>query len=147
MTRIKINRSFVIGILAGCLMTILALILWLMPAVSFKNGELIFTRLPKGIYTVSFKNDLVDISVADLPFARDVPFEINWIAHCKDHKYGSMVGYPYDGIFYFEYTNASMDIHNSPPINDVDRSHPRSKMKNAQQDATSNPYQPPSFDD
>ncbi len=117
-------------------MTTLALILWFMPALSFKkHGELIFTDLPKGINTVTFKNDLVDISVTDLPFDRDVPFEINLIAQCKDHKYGSMWGYPHNGIFYFEYKNTTKDIYNSPPINDIDSSHPRTKIKMAQQDA------------
>ncbi len=134
MTRINTKTSFVLGIAAGCLITILAMILWLMPSVSYeKHGELIFRDYPKGINTVSFRNDLVVVAVTDLAFDRDVPFEINFIAECQDSKFGSIWGNPHRGQFFFEYKNRIQGIYDSPPINDVNGSHPSTLIKKAQQ--------------
>ena len=143
MRRIKTKWSFVIGMLVGCLTTILAMFLWLWPAVSFKKpGEVVFTDYPKGINTVTFENDLVRIWVTDLSYRRDVPFELNFVATCKDEKYGQMWGMPYKDKFFFEYKNVSEDLFSAPPANDIQGTHPLSKMKKPNKSEQATPRKP-----
>lgn len=139
MTRMNRKWTFGIGILCGCLTTVLATILWLSPAVTLKKGgEVVFTDYPKGINTVTFENDLVKIWVTDFTNQRDIAFEPNFIATCKDHDYGSMWGMPYEDHYFFLYTNISRGLTSEPPINDVHGTHPLTKARKAQQDAPSN---------
>lgn len=126
--------------LIGCLTTVGAMVLWLLPAVSLKkHGEVVFTDYPKGINTVTFENDLVKIWVSDFTYQREVDFEPNFIATCKDPEYGSLWGMPYDDQYFFLYTNTSKGLFKEPPINDVHGTHPLTKIKEAQQGATGQP--------
>ena len=72
--------------------------------------------------------------MTDFTFHRDVPFEVNFRAICKDRKYGEMWGTPWKDHFFFEYKNSSEGVFNAPPINDVYGSHPTTILK-AQQGA------------
>ena len=134
MINIKRSWPFISGLIVGCLATIIATLIWLLPSVSLKkHGQLVLTDFPIGINTVTFENDLVTISITDFTFQRDVPFEPNLQARCKDYEYGSIIGMPYEGHFFFQYENSKEGLYGMPPINDVNGTYPSTKIKQAQQ--------------
>ena len=137
MINVKKYWPFIVGVIVGCLATIVAVAIWLLPSVSLKkHGELVITDFPAGINTATFENDLVIISVTDFAFSRDVPFELNLQAACRDPEYGSIIGMPYENHFFFQYENNIEGIYGMPPINDVNGTHPSTKIKKAQQGAS-----------
>ena len=136
MRRIQFPTQFAAGILVGFLVAVGAAFLWLGGSVAIRDhGEVFFTNYPKWIKTVTFENDLVTISVTDFTYHRDVAFEPNFHATCKNNKYGSIVGMPYKENFFFQYENINKGLITPPPLNDVDGIHPTTKSKEAQQDA------------
>ena len=125
------------------LITFLALFLWLSDSISFKKpSELVVTGFPRGINTVTFENDLVSLNVVKLAYHRDVPFELNFIATCKDREYGSIIGMPHDSHFFFQYENLSKGQYSTAPINDIHGIHPTTKSKEPNKSDMATPRKP-----